>query len=148
MKTIHSSIFRNFSFCLLVSLSFSVMAQKKVAPRQYKFTPAKSAKEARKGEEMAAKNVNVKKINDAVSEEEAMEQEGGAQQKVIRRVGAVANTPNNGNMHMGGTKNPSYNPHLNEAVKKGGNAKTNPSPNPVKGLKPQPSTTIPKKQNK
>lgn len=143
MKAIHSTIFRIFSFCLLVSLSFSVSAQKKVAPRQYKFTAPKSAKEARKEEEMSAKNVNVKKIHDVEEEQEAMEEEeGGAQKKVIRRVGVVSNVPKNGNIKMGGTKNPSYNPHLNDAVKKAGNGNTNTSTSPTKsGLKPQPSTT-------
>lgn len=142
MKTIHARIFRIFSFCLLVGLSFSVVAQKKIAPRQYKFTAPKSAKEARKGEEMSAKNVNIKKIQDAEEEQEAMEdeEEGGSQKKVIRRVGVVSNIPKNGNIKMGGTKTPSYNPHLNDAAKKSGNGNTNTSTNPTKsGLKPAPS---------
>lgn len=110
---------RLLSLLLFTCIAFSLQAQKKPVPRQYKFTPPKSAQDARKSEEMSAKNVNVKRVADDVAEEQAEQEEtGGSQNKVVRRVGVVSNIPKNSNVKMGGTKNPDYNPHLRDALNK------------------------------
>ena len=93
-------------FILAIGFTF---AQTPALPTgKFQFTPPKSAKDAKNGNELKAKSLKLDS-----------EEEDDPSPRVVRRVGVVSNIPQGGGgSKMGGTQTPGYNPSLRQAAEK------------------------------